>query len=513
MLPLVVILVAILANPDVFITPSWYHAESAVQYVSDMKANLRGKLAVDSGIWSEPLGVWRLYLHLLGEHTATTRPPTTVILQSLSISQRRFKALNMLIADLCARLRGDAHYSNIPGVDKETSTMLEKLEKFATSHAYDVRLITYAQEAVRGDLFPQETRELLDVLRFMVVQNFNDQIIAGFVEPTKDNDDEIFEGTTDRIDLAIVKDHLPALRALTNQERRALVAQASSRAIDDAVDISMIELGGDVLSVHTRVLRDDPCTAGSIFGHVVQHLSFPVSLLHYIRDQRYPITLGRAAGADEDEREQRFRFRLRDCSGSAVSWAQVRDDARVTIGTRSLFTLPLRPTTAGSTTQRLEAVYVDRLFTGDETRMMCYKCTLLPPDSATYLLVVRLLSVRASSSSSSLWVFCDDKTGDISSLKDKRALTLPSHTFLKAGAIDKINKLRAAFSHAQQPSADVEAVAAASVIALCRDDDIVIRETKQNAQARRFEWRQLTTAPATEGDDGVPVRYPPLVFV
>ncbi|KAJ0408242.1 hypothetical protein P43SY_004400 [Pythium insidiosum] len=510
MLPLAVILVAILATPDVFVTPSWYHATTAMQFLSDMKASLRGRLAVDSGIWSEPLGVWRLYVHLLCEHTTTTRPPLAVILKSLNISQRRFKAVNMLITDLCARLRGDVHHPRLPSIDSTTAILLQQLEKYSSGHAVDMNLVAYAQQAVRGDLFPQETRELLDVLRFMVVQNYSDQLIGGFVEPTKDDGDEMIVDTSDRIDLAVVKEYLPALRSLSNQERRELVAQTSSRNVDDAADISLIELGGDVLSIHTRVLRDDPGSSGSIYGHVVQHLSFPVSLLHYLRDQRYPIFLGRT-GESEDS-EQKFRFRLRDCSGTAVSWAQLKDDARVSIGNRSLFTLPLRPTAISSTEQRLEAVYVDRLLTGDETRMMCYKCTLLPPDSLTYLLVLRLLSLRGGEGTGSLWVFCDEKTGDIASIKDKRALSMPSHTYLKADVIHKINKLRAALSRAQQTAADVEPLSAASIIAVCRDDDLVVQDSKENSHARNLEWRQLVPAPGNS-TTGAPMRFPPLVFV
>ncbi|ETO59251.1 hypothetical protein F444_22378 [Phytophthora nicotianae P1976] len=95
-----------------------------------------------------------------------------------------------------------------------------------------------------------------------------------------------------------------------------------------------------------------------------------------------------------EEREQTFRFHVESSKSSDLTWQQQKGGAKVSTGVRSLFSLPVRAlkakTKKSSKEQacKLFAVYTDGLFSGDETRMSCTNCTLLPPSRVSYYAIM-----------------------------------------------------------------------------------------------------------------------------
>jgi hypothetical protein len=208
-------------------------------------------------------------------------------------------------------------------------------------------------------------------------------------------------------------------------------------------------------------------------------MSFPVSLAYFVRGEKFPVVLG--LRENTMEQESVFKFRVADSSANSSNWLQQKDNAKVSIGNRSLFSLPVR---AGQDCSKLLAVYADRLFTGDESRMFCSKCTLLPPDNVGYYPIVMLVSAPRRAN---IWLHMDSNAGEILTVKvDGQVVVFPPKSAMRVEALSRINAIRKALSSALEGEAG-GGLRVSDVLALADETTTVTK-----AKSRRYEWRQLT---------------------
>lgn len=513
----VVILAAALGVPDLFLSPSFYHASSPSKYLREMGENLRAKLASDADGWSEPLAIWRLYLELLVHHTPNKRPNLGALCHQRSISFRRLQTLNFMISDICHRLialpKKDTTGLFTQLLDTNTVTMLMWLDAYASSQRVNDYLLNFAVTALAG------TSRAEDVLRFVLVHNYDEYLIGGATQSMGAFDDDDLS-TMDRVDLRVDSAATGVFAKMKNKRRVEMFEQLASDATADVSpnEFAAIAFDGKVVSLYTHATPTTTVSAARRrYAPLLPRMSFPVSLLYYVRDQRFPIDFG-VRTDDTDELELKLRFRVGACNGADVTWLQQKDNAKVMLAGRSLFALPIRTDNDGELvlpSQKMLAVYAERMFTGSEARMVCSKCTLLPPDSVGYYPTLLLLGVRPSMNA---WVYVNTATSEIVTVKvDGQVATLPPKTGIGLGIVDRLNVVRHALSDALHGAVGGPRVNVADLLALADDTSYVVRRTKA-VKNPSFEWRQVQL-PVYDKETrkdmearGVPVpRFPPLL--
>ncbi|TYZ68547.1 hypothetical protein PybrP1_008597 [[Pythium] brassicae (nom. inval.)] len=492
----VVILAAVLGVPDLFLAPSFYHASSPSKYLKEMGENLRAKLEADADGWSEPLAIWRMYLEILVHHSPTQRPNLGALCHARAISFRRLQTLNFTVSDICNRL--------IALPKKDPAGVFSRL--LDTNSRVNDYLLNFAVTALAG-----ETRAE-DVLRFLVVHNYDEHVIGGVTQPMGGFDDDDLSAL-DRVDLRVDSTTTAAFTAMKNKSRVEMFEQLASRgaAAEAPNEFAAIAFDGKVVSLYTHA---ESAADERRFQALLPRMSFPVSLLYYVRDQRFPVDFGARAA---DGLELKLRFRVGACNGAEATWLQQKDNVKVMLGGRSLFTLPVRAGDDGLAlpSQKMLAVYAERMFTGSEARMVCSKCTLLPPGSVAYYPTLLLLGVRQGTTA---WLYVNCATSEIVTVKvDGQVATLPPMTGIRLDILDRLNVVRQALSDALHGGSEAgKRVNAADLLALADDSSYVMRRTK--AKNPSFEWRQVQL-PMYDKETlkdmearGVPVpRFPPLL--
>ncbi|TDH72731.1 hypothetical protein CCR75_003684 [Bremia lactucae] len=509
----IVILVAILSVPDLFVMPSFYHVQSVQLYVNEMKKNLQAKLELDGGMWSEPLSIWLFYMKTMSEQRVDVKRSLNSTFRKMCISARRFQTLNFLISDLCARLvalskskTGD--FKQL--LDTKAIIMLSKLDAYASSQRMDKELLAYAQDAVA------HKQNEVCILRFLIIQNYGEHLIGSTREkPSKFADDDL-EGN-DRVDLTINKDDAANFNILSNRDKATLFNQLAGSA-DPMDELAALAHDKNIVSIYSyatpRHQTEDKKECFSEFTKdTVERMSFPVSLVYYIRGEKFPINL--SIRHSPHEREQGFKFRVAGSNSCNLSWKQQRDNVKASTGSRSLFSLPIRSLTTqmkkGSPEPKLLAVYADRLFTGDETRMWCTNCTLLPPTSMCYYAIMLLVTARTHTN---IQLLVDATAGGILHVKvGAQDAIFPRKMALKVTVLLTINAVRTALSDALNASVGAKRVCVTDLLALS-DDNIFMMESKANAQQCKWQRLAITeTDKVFRGQGETPACFPELFLI
>lgn len=243
-------------------------------------------------------------------------------------------------------------------------------------------------------------------------------------------------------------------------------------------------------------------------------MSFPASLLYYIRDTRFPVSFG----LRDENGEGDYVFQIRSSSGSSARWSQTKDGARVLMGGRSLFSLPVRPLgNAKKEKPTLLAVYGERVFIKSERQLFCSRLTLLPPDSIGYYPLMMLVCARRNAN---IWINVDMTTYEIVAVKvDGRSFVFPEGVALHLSALQTINTIREAFTSALNGRSDINKHIHVEDLYLVTDDSAYIVEPSHDGE-RCFEWKQLYmeelethTPTIIRGNERMPLRFPELILV
>ncbi|ETO59758.1 hypothetical protein F444_21944, partial [Phytophthora nicotianae P1976] len=506
-----VILVAILAVPDLFVMPSFYHAQSAQSYLKEMKKNLQAKLKLDGGIWSEPLSIWLLYMETMSEQRVNVKRNLSGVFHKLSISARRYQTLNFLISDLCVRLISLSksktdEFNQL--FDAKAVIMLTKLDAYASSQRMDKKLLKFARDTVT------DKRDEVRILRFLTIQNFGEHLIGSTRDkPSKFADDDLNE--TDRVDLKVNREEAAEFKSLSNRNKATLFNQLSGSAnpMDELAALAYDENTVSIYSYTTPRNQDE--NEENCFTEVtkdaVERMSFPVSLVYYIRGEKFPVNLGMRP--KPEERELAFKFRVGGSNSCELTWQQQRNNVKASTGSRSLFSLPIRPlktkTKKGAKEPKLLAVYADRLFTGDETRMWCTNCTLLPPRNLCYYPIMLLVTAPRYAN---IQLHMDAKAGEILLVKvGAQDATFPRKMALKVEVLAMINAVRAALSDALNATVGARRLCVSDLLALSDDSAFMTKESKANAKQCKWQRLAMNKPDKTMLEEGeTPVRFPEL---
>ncbi|UIZ22111.1 hypothetical protein KXD40_005128 [Peronospora effusa] len=506
-----VVLVAILAVPDVFVMPSFYHAQSTQSYLKEMKKNLQAKLKLDDGMWSEPLSIWLFYMKTMSEQPRNGKRNLSGVLYKMSIAARRYQTLNFLISDLCVRLialsksKSD-EFNHL--LDAKTVIMLSKLDGYASSQRVDKHLLEFARDTIAGK------RNEVSVLRFLIVQNYGEHLIGSArTKPTKYADDD--HDGTDRVDLKVDREEAARFLSLSNKEKVTLFNQLASSP-DPTDELAALAHEHDIVSIYSYTTskshaggeREENCFS-EVTKDTVSRMSFPVSLVYYIRGEKFPVNL--AMRPNPDEGEHAYKFRVSGSTACGLSWQQQKDNVKASTGSRSLFSLPIRPLETkpkkGEREAKLLAVYAERLFTGDETRMWCTNCTLLPPSSLCYYPIMLLVTAPRHAN---IQLHMDAKVGEILLVKvGAQDATFPRKMALRVEVLATINAVRAALSDALNARVGGRRVCVSDLLALADDSVFLTKESK--ARVRDCKWQRLSMnlpdkSMLTEGE--TPTRFP-----
>lgn len=507
-----VVLVAILAVPDLFVMPSFYHAQSAQAYLKEMKKNLQAKLKLDGGIWSEPLSIWLFYMKTMSEQPLNAKRNLNGVFHKASISGRRYQTLNFLISDLCARLIAlskskTGEFAQL--LDAKTLVMLGNLDGYASSQRMGKQLSKFARDTVTGK------REEVRILRFLIIQNYGDHLIGSSrASPTHIAGDNL-DGT-DQVDLKVYREAHATFKTLSNRSKATLFNQLSGSA-KPTDELAALALDDNIVSIYSYTT---PKTKDTSTGNdeadcfredtkdTVERMSFPVSLVYYIRGEKFPVNLGMQL--NPDEREIEFKFRVSGSNACGLSWQQLRDNVKASTGNRSLFSLPIRPlktkTKKREKEPKLLAVYSDRLFTGDETRMWCTNCTLLPPNSLCYYPIMLLVTAPRHAN---IQLYMNAKSGEILVVKvGAQDATFPLKKALKLNVLASVNAVRTALSNALNATVGARRVCVSDLLALSDDSSCMTK-----ASASQYQWQRLAMNeqdPKSLEEGETPARFPEL---
>ncbi|KAK1937921.1 putative helicase C15C4.05 [Phytophthora citrophthora] len=505
-----VVLVAILAVPDLFVMPSFYHAQSAQTYLKEMKKNLQAKLKLDGGMWSEPLSIWLFYMKTMSEQPLSAKRNLNGVFHKASISGRRYQTLNFLISDLCARLIALSKSKAgefVQLLDAKTLVMLGKLDSYASSQRMDKQLSKFARDTVTGK------REEVRVLRFLIIQNYGDHLIGSSrASPTHIAGDNL-DGT-DQVDLKVYKETHATFNSLSNKFKATLFNQLSGSA-NPTDELAALALDGNIVSIYSyatpktiETSNDEADCFRDDTKDTVERMSFPVSLVYYIRGEKFPVNLGMRS--NPDERELEFKFRVSGSNACGLPWQQLRDNVKASTGNRSLFSLPIRPlktkTKKREKEPKLLAVYSDRLFTGDETRMWCTNCTLLPPNNLCYYPIMLLVTAPRHAN---IQLYMDAKSGEILVVKvGAQDATFPLKKALKLDVLASVNAVRTALSNALNATVGARRVCVSDLLALSDESSFMTK-----ASASQYQWQRLAMNEQDQKslEDGeTPARFPEL---
>ncbi|CAI5731946.1 unnamed protein product [Peronospora destructor] len=506
-----VVLVAILAAPDVFVMPSFYHAQSTQSYLNEMKKNLQAKLKLDDGIWSEPLSVWLFYMKTMSEQPLNGKRNLSGVLYKMSIAARRYQTLNFLISDLCARLIAlskskSGEFNHL--LDAKTVVMLSKMDGYASSQRMDKQLLKFARDTVTGK------RNEVRVLRFLIVQNYGEHLIGSArTKPTKFADDD--HDGTDRVDLKVDREGAARFLSLSNKEKATLFNQLAS-STNPTDELATLAHEHNTVSIYSYTTskshaggeHEESCFS-EVTGDTVSRMSFPVSLVYYLRGEKFPVNLAMRSNGEKDEHA--YKFRVSGSNACGLSWQQQKDNVMASTGSRSLFSLPIRPletrTKKKEKEAKLLAVYAERLFTGNETRMWCTNCTLLPPSSLCYYPIMLLVTAPRHAN---IQLHMDAKAGEILLVKvGAQDATFPCKTALRVEVLATVNAVRAALSDALNARVGGRRVCVSDLLALADDSVFLTKESK--ASVRDCKWQRLSMNLPDEtmlAEGETPTRFP-----
>ncbi|KAG6591080.1 putative ATP-dependent RNA helicase [Phytophthora cinnamomi] len=509
-----VVLVAILSVPDLFVMPSFYHVQSAQTYLKEMKKNLQAKLKLDGGMWSEPLSIWLFYMKTMSEQSLNAKRNLNGMFHKMSISVRRYQTLNFLISDLCARLISlskskTGEFGQL--LDTKTVVMLSKLDSYASSKRMDKQLLKFARDTVSGK------RDEVRILRFLIVQNYGEHLIGSSQSKQSKFADDDLDGT-DRVDLRVDREDAGTFLSLSNRDKATLFNQLASSA-NPMDELAALAHEHNIVSIYSynaprnQEGEEEENSFSEVSKEAVSRMSFPVSLVYYIRGEKFPVNLGMRP--NPEERELSFKFRVSGSNSCDLSWQQQRDNVKASTGNRSLFSLPIRPLktkTKKGQDPKLLAVYADRLFTGDETRMWCTNCTLLPPNSVCYYPIMLLVTAPRHAN---IQLHMDAAAGEILLVKvGAQDALFPRKMALKVEALATINAVRAALSDALNATVGARRVCASDLLKLSDDSVFVTKESKANA--KQCKWQRLAMNEpdkATRVEGETPARFPQLYMV
>ncbi|RHY09352.1 hypothetical protein DYB36_003542, partial [Aphanomyces astaci] len=319
----VVILVAVLASPDLHLSPSRFHIASAAKYVEEMKAVLAAKFELQEGqVHSEPLAHWKLIVECLA---CPHKGHVTALLKKYAISFRRFQTMLVLVGELCARLIRLAKkpsYQNLRALQPSMLRHLVLLQKFS-ARMYSPDPWTYQHAP-------------LPLLRLLIVLNYPDCLV-------------------DRV----CKWGLQIPPADFKQLVAPLMLTPETMHVAKRLD-------GFDLSVSSS---SDP-------------LPFSLSLLFFLRERKFPVDLPVLplwipGPGDPDA----LRVRFKELKvGGPIRWLQSPSGKSLNVSGRSIFGLPHTKLDK----KMVVGVFAEQLLTGDGSTLMGGCCTLLPPQVDTY---------------------------------------------------------------------------------------------------------------------------------
>ncbi|KAF1776466.1 P-loop containing nucleoside triphosphate hydrolase [Phytophthora cactorum] len=423
-----------------------------------------GKAQARWGMWSEPLSIWLFYMETMSEQRVNVKRNLSGVFHKLSISARRYQTLNFLISDLCTRLislsKGKSgEFEQL--LDAKAVIMLTKLDAFASSQRVDKKLLKFARDTVAGK------RDEVRILRFLIIQNFGEHLIGSTRDkPSKFADDDLND--TDRVDLKVNREEAAEFKSLSNRDKATLFNQLSRSAnpMDELAALAYDENTVSIYSYSTPRNQDEDeenCFS-EVTKDTVERMSFPVSLVYYIRGEKFPVNLGMRPNSEE--RELAFKFRVGGSNACDLTWQQQRNNVKASTGSRSLFSLPIRPlktkTKKGTKEPKLLAV-------------LCYYPIMLLVTAPRY---------------ANIQLHMDPKAGEILLVKvGAQDATFPRKMALKVEALATINAVRAALSDALNATVGARRVCVTDLLALSSDSVFMTKESKANAQ--QCTWQRL----------------------
>ena len=163
----------------------------------------------------------------------------------------------------------------------------------------------------------------------------------------------------------------------------------------------------------------------------------------------------------------------------------------------------------GEKEAKLLAVYADRLFTGDETKMRCNNCTLLPPSSVCYYPIMLLVTAPRHAN---IQLHMDPVAGEILLVKvGAQDATFPRKMALKVDVLATVNAVRAALSDALNATVGARRVCVSDLLALADDSVFLTKGSKANA--KNCKWARLSMDmpdKAKLAERETPARFPAL---
>jgi hypothetical protein len=203
---------------------------------------------------------------------------------------------------------------------------------------------------------------------------------------------------------------------------------------------------------------------------------------------------------------------------NVVNWRVQKNGVKVTLAGRSLFSLPLHFLKQDGS-RHVYGVFADSLFTGDETKMACGKCTLLPPHSESYYAILLLVCAK---SDANVWIYVDTQRTEITAIRlHGENVVFPPNTALDISILLKINQMRFHFSTALHlPSRSIKKSIQKTnafsfkkeILELCDDTKVL----KKKSPSKTYTWQplrvDLSTDEKKQKTSTVALRFPPFVL-
>ncbi|CAK4222746.1 unnamed protein product, partial [Aphanomyces euteiches] len=460
----VVLLVAVMASPDLHLAPSRFHTPSAAKYLNDMKLSLVAKLDLQEGnVWSESLAMWQLMVQCL---TCKSKGEVISLLKNFAISFRRFQTTLVLVGEICSRLMRLAktpQYKNIRVLNVAAIKQLSLLQKFSAR--------MYSPEPWKYSHAP------LPIMRLLIVLNYSDCLARGRLPDNKKGESKGKKDSEPLLSLALKVDSSCAWG--TN-----IPAHHFKKLLDALVrepeDMNVVK-GSSLFDIKYRQSNPVP---------------FSASLLYFLRDRRFPVDLPvdplwKPAVGDPDA----LRVRFTDAGfrpGGVLSWTQWTSGIKLNVSGRSVFGLPQ----AKLQKKVVAAIFSEQLLTGDGSMMMCGGCTMLPPDVESYAAIVMLMTAKRN-----VWIFVDSKLQYWSAIKvDGCNCSLDDCVALHP-TLDTINLVRRELSRGLVQSLPTARDPVARISG--EDMDALFKTDKKKLDG--MKWIQL------DFDTSTKLPFPPLV--
>ncbi|KAF0705057.1 Aste57867_7150 [Aphanomyces stellatus] len=367
----VVLLVAIMASPDLHISPSRFHVPSAAKFIEEMKSVLEAKLDLQEGnVWSEPLAIWQLMTKCL---EMRHKSHVVALLRKSAISLRRFQTTLVLVGEICGRLLRLAKrppFKDSRALQPSALTHLALLQKFS-ARMYSPDPWTYAHAP-------------MPLLRLLVVLNYPDCLVRGKLpEKAKTGGAKGKKGGEPACFLTLKLDSTCNWGHSVPGDHFKLLLEQLMRE-PEQMKVTPNHGGFDVMTKP---------------GHPVP---FSALLLYFLRDRRFPVDLPVDPlwlPAEGDPSVLRIRFTEPSIRpGGSIHWTQWVSGVKVNVSGRSVFGLPY----AQLDKKVVVGVFAEQLLTGDGSMMMGGCCTLLPPQVESYAAIVMLMTAKRE-----VWMYMD----------------------------------------------------------------------------------------------------------